>query len=173
MQDGEPGPLRMEYEGSWLLEPNERTDFYLMLRSLPLLFEEDSVLALEDVLAPEIMELFEQNVPSKKAALETLGGGWRLDLSLVPPFVRKKHSDVLHMQMTKENLARLVEMADHHAGPEVCMHLAVYREEEVLMEYHDASTGGLPFVSGGVHESKVKAFSEALGFSYARYTMQE
>ena len=43
-----------------------------------------------------------------------------------------------HLPATRKNLTELRELAEQHAGPEVCNHLVVYHDDRVLVAAYDA-----------------------------------
>jgi hypothetical protein len=49
--------------------------------------------------------------------------------------------ETFHLPLKGTNLAELREIAERHAGPEVCDHLVVYRRDEPLLWAHDAGDG--------------------------------
>lgn len=49
--------------------------------------------------------------------------------------------DVFHIPATRQNLDELLELTLNHAEPEICDHLVLYRDRQVLLWLHDASDG--------------------------------
>lgn len=50
---------------------------------------------------------------------------------------------MFHLPITDANIRRLTEMEREHAAPEICDHLVVYREGEVLLTAYDAGYGSV------------------------------
>jgi hypothetical protein len=98
----------------------------------------DSVLYLEASrrhVAPELVEFLEAN-PAPQA-MEVAKG------------TRAPKSAKFHLVVSKRNLDRLREIDGHHATPEICDHLVVYREGRVLLTAYDAGHGDV-YVSKGL-----------------------
>jgi hypothetical protein len=49
--------------------------------------------------------------------------------------------DFFHIPATRVNLDEILEFTLNHAEPEVCDHLVLYRDRQVLLWLHDASDG--------------------------------
>lgn len=69
--------------------------------------------------------------------------------------------DFAHVPATPTNLSELAEIMQTHAEMELAMHFHVYREGEVLLEWHDAFSQPM-LLSGKVAEEDVRSFAEAL-----------
>ena len=74
---------------------------------------------------------------------------------------------VFHVPATKELLISLCKIMEHHAEPELAVHFHVYRQEKVLIEWHDAFDGGM-LVCGDFREEQVKDLSKKLGTQYKK-----
>lgn len=72
---------------------------------------------------------------------------------------------VFHVPATSEALGELARIMGHHAEPELAVHFHVYRDDDVLLEWHDAFSQPM-LVSGAIPEEKVKALADKLGTAY-------
>jgi hypothetical protein len=71
---------------------------------------------------------------------------------------------VHHVPVNASTINYLARYAETVAGPEVCIHLAVYHEDRVLVSAHDAP-GDPVLVNRHLPDEIVRAFAELLGFS--------
>ena len=76
-------------------------------------------------------------------------------------------SDKFRCRFSPSLVAALSALARTHAEPELLDHLALYREAEELLFWHDASANVL-LVSRSVQEDVVAAFATDLGLAYSR-----
>jgi len=176
MDPREPEGLTIAYNGSWMLEPlGKRYDLTVFLRSLPLLFGDDFVLVLSETSAAGIIEFAAERTPADRPKLGGMpDSSHSVELSLVPPFIKRVVNTLVYMRLTGNDAEVLAEITTHYAGPEVCMSLVVYKGDHVLMDCHDAGCeDGIPFVAGTVDEERVKAFCETVGLSYSRYVTED
>lgn len=77
-----------------------------------------------------------------------------------------------HVPATEQNLARLAELTEHCAEPELAIHFHVYHEDKVLVEWHDAFSQPM-LLDGSLAEDKVSGFVEALSMKATRRNEQE
>jgi hypothetical protein len=98
-----------------------------LLRAIDEAMPEDAVLYLEGKPARDVKEFL--NTRSVSAPIEVERG------TVWPK------QEVFHLPLVGTNLAELRQLADQHAGPEICYHLVVYREDEALLWAHDAGAG--------------------------------
>ena len=70
-----------------------------------------------------------------------------------------------HVPATRQNLAELSLFAESRAEPELAVHFHVYRDGKVLLEWHDAFAQPM-LLDGGLPESQVQSFAEALGMTF-------
>lgn len=64
-------------------------------------------------------------------------------------------------------IARLAEIMEHHAGPELALHFHVYRPAEVLVQWHDVFEDPL-IISSSIPEEHVIALAKRVGTPYRR-----
>ena len=67
-----------------------------------------------------------------------------------------------HMLLEGTNLAELRALAEHHAAPEICDHLVVYRGDQVLLAAYDAGDNVVD-VTKSLSQETVECLCEALG----------
>jgi hypothetical protein len=70
---------------------------------------------------------------------------------------------VHHVPVNATTIAYLASYAETVAGPEVCIHLAVYRDDRVLVSAHDAP-GDPVLVNRRLPDDIITAFAERLGY---------
>jgi hypothetical protein len=73
-----------------------------------------------------------------------------------------------HLPASAENLGQLAALAEKCAAMEIAIHLHVYAEGGVLLEWYDAFGRDPFYLSGAISEERVRAFSSALGLSCER-----
>ena len=72
---------------------------------------------------------------------------------------------VYHLPATPEVFDTLSRMADHHAIPEICDHLVIYRPTLVVVDWYDVFDREA-YVSPAVPEQVVREFAESVDGSY-------
>ena len=126
-------------------------DFPTFLRNLPILVPTDSVLCLEGTPDDDI-EVFLSERPAIYP--NQLNQGF---LSMRPK--------LYYIPVTRENLQRLGDLAEHHAEPEICDHLRVYNKGRAILAWHDIMDDPID-IDNQIDESSVNAFSKELGTTY-------
>lgn len=66
-----------------------------------------------------------------------------------------------HVPATEQNLARLADLSEYCAEPELAVHFHVYHQGKVLLEWHDAF-GQPMLLDGDIPEAKIASFADAL-----------
>lgn len=107
-------------------------DIGLVLEGIRDLLPDDAVLYLEGSrrsMAPELLEFLHANAAPqpRRAARGTLWPG----------------PATFHALATASNLDRIREIESRHGAPEICDHLVVYRDEEVLLTAYDVGDGSV------------------------------
>jgi hypothetical protein len=76
-------------------------------------------------------------------------------------------STKIRCRFSRELTDGLALLAEHHASPELCDHLFLYREDDFLLYWHDAfdNTADL---APGLPSDRVASFAKALGCTAAR-----
>ena len=72
---------------------------------------------------------------------------------------------IYHLPATSDVFAGLSRLADHHALPEICDHLVIYRPSLVLVDWYDAFDREV-YVSSTIPEKLIREFAETVGGSY-------
>ena len=123
-------------------------DLYALLRAIDETMPDDAVLNLEGTsIAPDIVGFLEarQTTVRQEVARGTL---WPLPATF-------------HLPLENGNLAELRALAERHAEPELCDHLAVYRADQLLLTAHDAGFGEVYLVRS-LSEETIRRFRLAL-----------
>jgi hypothetical protein len=68
---------------------------------------------------------------------------------------------VFHLPATGETMRCLAEMMQSHASPELAIHFHVYRDQAVVLEWHDAFSQPM-LLSGELPAQKVRTFADRL-----------
>jgi hypothetical protein len=127
-------------------------DVSSFLRALPKLVPDDAILFLEGGAHPAFLRVLLDERRFYPALRPALGTIWPRQPTFALP-------------TTPAFLAELARAVESCAAGEVCSHLHVYREKEILLEGYDAFTR--PFsISGAVPERQVRDFCADLGVSW-------
>jgi len=109
----------------------------------------DSVLYLEGGDTPKKIRSYLDERDAKKTCKVEMGTIW-------------PRPDCFHMEITRKNLEDLAKLAENYATPQVVIHLHVYNNDEMLLQWYDAFFDPL-FVSKKVLEGDIKNFCNKLG----------
>ncbi|MDT3778258.1 hypothetical protein PJI16_11890 [Nitrospira sp. MA-1] len=74
---------------------------------------------------------------------------------------------IFHVPATRIVLTELSGIMKHHAGPELAVHFHVYRNDAVLLEWHDAFFQPM-LMSGAIPEEKVQNFANKIGKKFRK-----
>jgi len=131
-------------------------DFPAFLRALVDLVPSGSILYIEGGGNPpkEIISYLEERAARKtsKVAMGTIWPRPRCD----------------HMQITKENLEGLANLAEMHAELKPAVHLHVYKDNKVLLQWYDAFFDDPFYVSKEIPEKRLIEFCDRLGTKYEK-----
>jgi len=133
--------------GFWEVEGT--TDFPALLRAVFEWFPDDSVLYFEGGSPNEELSAF----MAAHAVPETV----HIATGTIWPKPK-----VFHVPATRENIDLLADLAERCAEPELAVHVHVYRDGEVLLEWHDAFAQPM-LLAGSLGENTVREFAAALG----------
>jgi len=75
--------------------------------------------------------------------------------------------DYYHIPATTENLTALAQIAESYAEPEIAVHFHVYRNGNVLLQWHDAFSHPM-LLSGELSEDNIRTFAEALSMKITK-----
>ena len=140
----------------WEVSPSR--DMPAFLRSLIGMIPEDSILYLEGG-SPnkEISSYLEERKTSNPSKVE-IGTIWPRPICYHVPF-------------TPENVNGLAEIMEHHATPEGAVHLHIYKDNKILLQWYDAFDDPM-YISEAIDEEKIKQFCEKLSLKYKLLTKQ-
>ena len=128
-------------------------DVARFLRAVTSLAPPGSVLYLEGGSpSEEVRAYLEERVPAKttKVAVGTI-------------WPRPK---IFHMSITPGNLAGLAELAERHALPELAVHIHVYKDSDVVLQWHDAGCRDPMLVSKKASVDGVGEFCDQAGVEH-------
>ena len=75
---------------------------------------------------------------------------------------------VFHVLATEQFVRELAALAARHAEPEICDHFHAYKDDNMLMQWHDAFD--LPLlIDESMTEAGLQSFCNKLGVRYARW----
>jgi hypothetical protein len=132
----------------WEVSP---VDFSEFLRHLSHLFPSNSVLCLEGVDVPDI-EAYLQERPATHE--NELNQGF---LNMRPK--------IFYMPITEANLQGFAALSERYAEPEVCSHLRVYRNDKIILSWHDLPSDPF-YVANEIDDAALRKFCDALGCEY-------
>jgi len=143
--------IRLEGWPRWRVQPVK--DPALFLRALCDLFPSGAILYLEGGSPPLAVRHFLQDRQAAERCQVELGTIWPRPLQY-------------HIPMAKETLMALADLAEDCAAPEIAVHVHVYLEGKVLLEWYDAFFGDPLYVSTAVAEEAVQHLCSKLGTGY-------
>lgn len=123
-------------------------DFSEFLRHLPNLAPSNFILCLEGVDVPDIESYLQKQLAIYEN--ETNQG------------FLKMRPKVFYMLITEENLQGLASLSERYAEPEVCSHLRVYRNDKIILFWHDVPSDPF-YVASEIDEATLRKFCGALG----------
>jgi len=147
--------LGLEPEGLVMgKNPHWRTslanDFTLFLDSLEIISPEGAILYLESSNNPNDIRKY---LEARKAQMIT-----KISRGTLFPM-----PEIFHMEITKENIKGLIELASHHKNaPE---HVHIYKDNTILLQWYDVFDDPI-FISKEISENKVRDFCKKLGVEY-------
>lgn len=148
--------ISLEHDTCWEISYSKNISVPIFLRALADLVPSGSILYLEDGSpTKQILLYLEERKPAKitKVALGTI-------------WPRPK---CFHMEITPANLEGLANLAEKIVSPELAIHLHVYMDDKVLLEWHDAFDDNC-YVSNEIPEDKIKIFCTKLETQYKAVT---
>lgn len=74
-------------------------------------------------------------------------------------------SEKFRCEFTERLINELASLSERHAEPELLDHLFVYKDNEPLLEWHDAFDNVI-LISRSIHEEVVSGFAHELGLNY-------
>ncbi len=146
-----PEGIGLRGESAWeVTAPSDISQFFY---NLPNLLPENCILYFEGtVTASEIKETF---ISKQSEVVAPIAKG-----TLWP------EPESFHIPMTKENIELCVSFFNKFAIPEICHHFHVYKDETVLLEWHDAFYKDPILVSETISERNIRHFCNSLMCKY-------
>ena len=134
-------------------------DMPAFLRALIGIIPENSILYLEGGSPDkEISSYLEERKASNTSKVE-LGTIWPRPICY-------------HMPVITKNINGFADIMEHHATPEGAIHLHIYLNGKVLLQWHDAFFDDPMYISEDLGEEKIKQFCEKLSLKYKLLTNQ-
>jgi hypothetical protein len=150
---GELKGIALGRDATWEVSPAR--DFPSLLRALPLLVPNDAVLYLEGASPPQDIKVFLDAHCVPERAHVAMGTIW-------------PKPQTFHLPASTENLTGLAALAEKCAAMQIAVHLHVYSQSGVLLEWYDAFWKDPFYLSGAIPEDRVRTFSSALGLAYKK-----
>ena len=131
-------------------------EFPAFFRALVDLVPEGAIAYLEGGFPPEHLRSFLKENAVSELSHVAMGTIW-------------PRPNVFHVPATPENLLRLADIAEHCAEPEVAIHFHVYKDHQILLQWHDAPDDPM-YISKGIPEEKIGEFCKKLGIEHQANT---
>lgn len=143
--------LKLKFDGCWAITAH-RWDVSACFAGLDQLAGESATLYLEGgVHSQEISKFIRvHSIPADQPIAR--GTVW-------------PRQQVHHLPASSAVFDALSQLADHHASPEICEHLVIYRDSLVLVDWYDAFDREV-YASSQIPEHLVEAFADFVGGSY-------
>lgn len=143
--------LELRFNGCWAITA-PRWDAELAFAALPKFAGKDATLYLEGGSHSDEVTTFvdAHSIPS----VEQIARG-----TIWP------RQQVYHFPATPDIFDELSRLADHHALPEICDHLVIYRPSLVLVDWYDVFDREA-YVSSTIPEEVIREFAEIVGGAY-------
>lgn len=124
-----------------------------LLRALPNLVPQNAILYLEGGTPPQEVRTFLDAYCVPEVTHLAMGTIW-------------PRPHVFHLPATSENLGRLADLAAECSAFEVAIHLHVYEQNKVLLEWYDAFGEDPMYLRRDISEEKVRMFCSELALQY-------
>ncbi len=145
----ERSPRRLDHATCWYVSGVRSGSAFF--RAIPTLIQDATHVFLEGSPAPDVVALVQPHVDETEyGAPEGTIWSW-------PQRNRR-----LSLRVSPKLFALLAEVAPHHAEPEICDHLHVYREDEPLLHWFDAFDDPIQ-VSKSIPRETVERFCTEVG----------
>ena len=143
--------IELDLSDCWEVQPVK--DACAFLRQLPGLVPSESVLYLESTTEACVKRFLEQRAAPEPVKV-TAGTIW-------------PRPDRHHMSLTEQSIADLVGLLERESVVLLCIHLHVYHERTMLLQWYDAFDDPL-LLSAEIDVETVRRFCESLGTRYQR-----
>jgi hypothetical protein len=144
--------IHLDEKNCWVVSGvKSLSDF---LRAIYYLVPMGSVLYLEDGNTPTKLRSFLEQRNARNISKVEMGTIW-------------PRPECFHIEITKENIEGLAEFAENYAECEVAIHLHVYKDGKMLLQWYDAFFDPL-LVSVEIPEEKIQAFCDKLKANFKK-----
>ena len=141
---------------AWEVEyDRKKVDIQAFFRSLTLLVPAGSVLYLEGGAVTQDVRAYLLSRQAAKTVKVAFHTTW-------------PRREFFHVDITQENLEGLAELGGHHAEIEIASHVSVYKDNDVLLEWHDAWGENFQ-VSKKISEKNLIKFCAVFGVLHKEY----
>ena len=152
MTDEEMMGIMMDMRNCWEvteIKGVQASKFFLALLDIT---PADSVFCVETSnLVEEVREFLEANkMPHRTRVL--LGTYW-------------PKPEVFHLPFNEQNMRQFAEFAETFPMPQICDHIHIYKDNEVLLEWFDVLYNPL-YISKKISEDSIKVFCSKIGCEY-------
>lgn len=137
----------------WEVSPSR--DFPLLLEALPKILPPGSILYLEGGTPPKEIEAFLHSHCAPEETHLAMGTIW-------------PKPQAFHLPATAENLAKLANLAEQGPAMQIAVHLHVFHQGKVLLEWYDAFWKDPLYLSEVVVEDRLKDFCSSLSLAYKK-----
>ncbi len=73
---------------------------------------------------------------------------------------------IFHVPFTTENVNDFAEIMERHATPEGSIHLHIYKDNKIILQWYDAFFDDPMYISEDAAEEQIKQFCESLSVEY-------
>ena len=146
----ERGGIRLEERDPWEVAPTR--DVERFLQALPLLAPEGAIAYFEGTGESHVAKYLRE-VSVSPAVHVAVGTIW-------------PRLDCYHVPLTITSMEALAVFLTKRPAGYFCSHCNVYRDNSVLLQWHDAFTDDPLYISKAIPADRVATFARALGSSY-------
>jgi hypothetical protein len=140
-------------DAHWEVSPVR--DFPSLLEALPRILPQGAILYLEGGTPPKEISAFLNSHCLPEETHLAMGTIW-------------PKPQVFHLPASAENLACLAKLARQCSAMQIAVHLHVYHQGKVLLEWYDAFWKDPFYLSDAVVEDRLKDFCSSLSLTYKR-----
>ncbi|MBT8102398.1 MAG: hypothetical protein KJO95_05470 [Gammaproteobacteria bacterium] len=142
--------LTLDESHTWEVEPTR--DCSKFVEALPTLLPEGAVVYLEGTTEPEVNDFLENHL---------LGDPQKVAIGTIWPMPSR-----YHVPCSTAIMSALAALLNDASIAYLCTHIHAYKNDKMLMEWHDAFYDVPVRISRQIDEEAVASFAEAVGKSY-------
>ena len=139
----------------WEISPIR--DMPIFLQALNIIIPENSILYLEGGSPDKEIDSYFNSHKAENTSKIELGIIWPKPLC---------H----HIPFTSKNIDELADIMQRHATPEGAIHFHVYKDNKILLQWHDAFYDDPMYLSKDITDGKIKQFCIKLSLKYELLT---